>query len=137
MSVEIQLPFQLGPNGIIATVTAPTVIVDQHVQSLISTVSGERIMLPTYGLNLAGLVFGNNDEILINVIQNDVIEAFRKWEPSIQLRNIHPAQSTDAQQGVAAVDVEYTATNLNAVGTATTPIYQQATISIGGTIANV
>jgi uncharacterized protein len=137
MSVEIQLPFQLGPNGIIATVTEASVIADQHVQALISTVQGERVMVPTYGLNLAGLIFGNNDPILVNVIQNDVINAFQLWEPSIQLTNVNPAQSTDAQQGIAAVDVEYIVTNTNAVGTATTPIYQQATLSTGGTIVNV
>lgn len=137
MSVEIQLPFQLGANGMIATVSDAATVVEQHVQSLISTVTGERVMLPTYGLNLAGLVFGNNDDILVNVIQNDVLEAFTQWEPNISLLNVNPAQSTDAQSGLAAVDVQYTSSTLNAVGTATSPIFQQATISPGGTITNV
>ena len=136
MSVEIQLPFQLGPNGMIATVSNDATVVDQHVQSLISTVAGERVMLPTYGLNLAGLVFGNNDPILVNVIQNDVADAFTQWEPNINLLNVNPSQSTDAQSGLAAVDVQYTSRTTNAVGTATSPIYQQATMSPGGTIVN-
>lgn len=137
MTVEIQLPFQLGPNGTIATVTDLPTIADQHVQALISTVLGERIMVPSYGLNLAGLIFGNNDPVLLNVIQNDVIDAFQQWEPSIQLLSVSPSQATDAQSGIAAVDVDYAITNANAVSTVTTPIYQQATISAGGTIANV
>jgi phage baseplate assembly protein W len=136
MPTEIQLPFQLGPNGIIATVSDTATITDQHVQSLISTVIGERIMLASYGLNLAGLVFGNNDPILLNVVQNDVIDAFSQWEPNIEITGVSPAQSSDAQSGLAAVNVQYQSSNVNVVGTATTPIYQQATMSVGGTITN-
>jgi len=137
MSVEIKLPFQLGPNGMIATVSQDAVVTDQHVQSLISTVAGERVMLPTYGLNLAGLVFGNNDPVLVDVIQNDVTDAFAQWEPNITLLSVNPSQTTDAQSGLAAVDVEYSVSNLNAVGTATNAIFRQATMSIGGTVANL
>lgn len=136
MSTEIKLPFQLGPNGMIATVSNDATVVDQHVQSLISTGAGERVMLPTYGLNLDGLVFGNNDPILLNVLQNDVTDAFAQWEPNIIVMSVNPSQSTDAQSGVAAVDVQYQSSNVNTVGTVTSPIYQQATISTGGTIVN-
>ena len=136
MSTEIMLPFQLGPNGAIATVSDDATVTDQHVQSLISTVAGERVMLSTYGLSLAGLVFGGNDPILINVVQNEVSAAFAQWEPNINLLSVAPAQSTDAQAGVAAVNVEYQSNTANVVGTATSPIYQQATMSVGGTITN-
>lgn len=135
-STEILLPFQLGPNGTVATVSDDTSVTDQHVNSLISTVQGERIMLPTYGLNLAGLVFGNNDPVLVDVVQNEVNAAFAQWEPNIVLLSVNPAQATDAQQGVAAVNVQYQTATVNAVPTSTTPIFQQATISVGGTITN-
>ena len=136
MSTEIQLPFQLGPNGAIATVSDAQTVVEQHVNSLISTARGERIMVPTYGLQLAGLIFGNNDPVLLNVIQNDVIDSFAQWEPSITIADVNPSHATDAQSGVAAVDVQYTSTQLNAVGTFTAPVFQTATISVGGTITN-
>lgn len=130
------LPFQLGPDGTIATVSDDATVVDQHVNSLISTVAGERLMLPTYGLNLAGLVFGNNDPVLLNVIQNEVLNAFAQWEPNIEILSVNPSQATDAQSGVAAVDVQYVNTLANAVATANSAIFQQATISVGGTITN-
>jgi hypothetical protein len=136
MSTEIMLPFQLGPNGTIATVSDTPTVIEQHVQSLISTVQGERVMLPTYGLNLHGLVFGANDPILMGVIQTEVTETFSQWEPSINLLAIDPSQQTDAQFGVAAVNVEYTLSSDNTVGTSTTPLYQTATKSSGGTITN-
>lgn len=128
------VPFQMGPNGTIAMVTTDADITDQHVQALISTVQGERIMLPTYGLNLSGLTFFPNDPVLQNVIQNDVIEAFQAWEPGLQLLTVSPSQSTDAQQGVAAVNVTYALNQTNAVPTATVPLTQQANMSPGGTI---
>lgn len=130
------VPFQMGPNGTVATVTTDADITEQHVQSLVSTVQGERIMVPTYGLNLAGMIFAGNDQVLENVIQNEVIDAFQVWEPGIQLLTVDQAQSTDIQAGVAAVNVTYALNNSNTVSTSTVPITQQATISIGGTVVD-
>lgn len=130
------VPFQMGPNGTVATVTTDADVTEQHVQSLVSTVQGERIMVPTYGLNLAGMIFAGNDQVLENVIQNEVIDAFQVWEPGIQLLTVDQAQSTDIQAGVAAVNVTYALNNSNTVSTSTVPITQQATISIGGTIVD-
>ena len=67
------VPLQMGPSGTIATITLEADIIEQHVQALISTTQGERVMLPDYGLNLAGMMFAQNDPVLQNVIQNDVI----------------------------------------------------------------
>lgn len=136
MSTEIQYPFQIGANGIVSTVSDKATIIDQHVQALVSTAAGERVMLPSYGLSLAGLVFGGNDPVLLNVIQNDVVTAFGKWEPSVLIQQVLPSQSTDAQSGVAAVNVQYTVTGINAVGTAVSPMTQTATMTVGGTVVN-
>lgn len=130
------VPFQMGPNGTIATVTTDADITEQHVNALISTVQAERIMLPSYGLNLAGMIFAGNDQILENVIQNEVIDAFQVWEPGIQLLTVAQAQSTDTQSGVAAVNVTYALNQSNTVATSTVPITQQATMSVGGTIVD-
>jgi phage baseplate assembly protein W len=136
MSTEIQLPFHLGPDGTVSTISATLTVTDQHVQSLLSTVQGERVMVPTYGLNLSGLVFGNNDPILTGVIQADVTDAFSQWEPAISITSISQSQQTDAQFGIAAVNVEYELTNSNAVGSASAPLTQTATKTAGGTITN-
>jgi phage baseplate assembly protein W len=120
----------------VSTVSDTPTVTDQHVQTLLSTVQGERLMLPTYGLNLAGLVFGANDPILTGVIQADVTDAFSQWEPGINLTSISQSQQTDAQFGIAAVNVEYELSNSNTVGSASTPLTQTATMTIGGTITN-
>jgi phage baseplate assembly protein W len=130
------VPLQMGPSGTIATVTDQDSITSQHVQALISTVQAERIMLPGYGLPLAGLVFAGNDPVLENVIQNDVIDAFQQWEPDLTLLTVNQSNSTDIQSGIAAVSVTYQSNQSNTVSTSTTPITQQATISSGGTIVD-
>jgi phage baseplate assembly protein W len=136
MSVEAMVPLQIGPSGTIATVTDQDSIVSQHVQALISVVQGERLMLPGYGLPLAGMIFADNDPVLENVIQNDVIDAFQQWEPDLTLLTVTQAQSTDIQSGIAAVNVTYQSNQSNTVSTSTTPITQQASISTGGTIVD-
>lgn len=133
MSAELQQPFSLNNNGTLAVVTDPGQIASQHVNSLISTIEGERVMLPTYGLNLAGLVFNNDNAALITVIQQDVTRQFAKWEPSIQITSVTPSPSTDMQTGVAAVNVSFTQGS-NQVGSAGVVQNQTVVITQGGTI---
>lgn len=132
MSLEISQPFTLDNNGQIQNVSNPGLQVDQHVNTLLSTVQGERVMLPTYGLNLAGLIFDPNDAALLTVIQQDVIQEFGKWEPSLQLTSVSPSAATDAHVGVAAVNVSYIVGS-NQVGGAGKVKNQTVTITQGGT----
>jgi phage baseplate assembly protein W len=134
-AVEIAQPFNLDGNGNIATVTSSGDITQQHVNALISTEQGSRVMLPTYGIDLTGMMFAPNDPILLNLIQNDVTDAFNNWEPSITITNVAQTQQTDAQMGVAAINVSY-AVGTNVTGTAVGPTFQNATISQGGTVVN-
>lgn len=133
MSLEIQQPFTLDNNGSVSNVSDPAAQVSQHVNSLISTIEGERVMLPTYGLNLAGLVFDNNNAALITVMQQDAIRQFAKWEPSIQVSSVTPAASTDMQTGVAAINVSYVQGS-NQIGTAGRIQNQTVVITTGGTV---
>jgi phage baseplate assembly protein W len=133
MSLEIAQPFTLDNNGSISNVSDPGIQVNQHVNSLLSTIEGERVMLPTYGLNLAGLVFNNDNAALIAVMQQDVTRQFAKWEPSIQITSATPSSSTDMQTGVAAVNVSYIQGS-NQVGSAGKVQNQSIVITVGGTV---
>ena len=135
MSLEIAQPFTLDNNGQITNVSSPALQVDQHVNTLISTMQGERVMLPTYGLNLSGLIFDPNDAALLNVLQQDVIQQFGKWEPSLQLTSVKPSPASDAQIGVAAVNVSYIVGS-NQVGSAGKVQNRTVTITQGGTVVS-
>jgi phage baseplate assembly protein W len=135
MSLEISQPFTLDNNGQIQNVSSPSLQVDQHVNTLVSTIQGERVMLPTYGLNLSGMIFNPNDEALLNIIQQSVIQQFGKWEPSLQLTSVQPSPASDAQVGVAAVNVSYIVGS-NQVGSAGKVQNKTVTITQGGTVVS-
>jgi uncharacterized protein len=131
MSVEILQPFQLTSSGSVAITTNPSVQAQQHVSSLVSTVPGERVMLPTYGVSLAGLVFAPNDPAVIQTIQQDVTNAVNTWEPSLTVQSVTPTPGQDPTQGQAMVNVDYTIASQPGLPGAA---IQTATVLVGGDV---
>lgn len=130
MSTEILFPFSLSATGGIAVTTDPNVQTAQHVNSLISTRPGERVMVPTYGVDLAGQVFGNSDEVA-NAVVNDVQAAMAKWEPSVTVQNVTTAPGLDPSTGLVQVEVDYLTP---ATGITSPASVSTATVLVGGTV---
>jgi phage baseplate assembly protein W len=109
MSSEIQVPFALDRSGAIAATTDPNVQAQQHVDSLISTTPGERVMKPTYGVDLTGMVFAPNTSELSAMIMLNVRRAFSAWEPGIQLDNVSPVppRQSDPLAGSVQINVDW------------------------------
>lgn len=131
MSNEILTPFQLTPSGAIAVTTDPGVQAEQHVTSLVSTTPGERVMLPSYGVALAALVFAPNDPVVVGTIQQDVTQALAQWEPSIIVNSVSPAAGQDPTTGMAMVNVDFQS---GAVPGAPGAGVRTATILVGGSV---
>lgn len=129
MSVEVLTPFSLTPSGGIASTTNPAIQVQQHIQALVSTNPGERVMRPTYGVPLSSYLFGADADMVATSIGNDVSTAIATWEPSVSLMDITPIIS-DTSEGIAQVQIEY------APGAVTNSLQsvQTATVLVGGTI---
>lgn len=129
MARELAAPFSLTPSGGIAAVTTPGDMVQQHLKSLVSTSPGDRVMLPTYGVALAGYVFGLSADEVGPVITGDVRRAIQQWEPAVNLQNVQ-TMIADTSEGLVAVDVEYSpgATVTSATTTST------ATVLVGGQV---
>lgn len=130
MSTELLFPFALSATGGIAVTTDPGAQTAQHVDSLISTRPGERVMAPTYGVDLAGRVFGNADEVA-GAIVNDVTVAMQKWEPSVQVKSVTTAPGIDPSTGLVQVEVDYVTP---ASGTTNPAAVSTATVLVGGTV---
>jgi uncharacterized protein len=122
-------PFQLTPSGSIATTSDPQQINMQRVESLIGTPPGERVMLPTYGVNIPAVLFAPDIEAEINEIENDVTQAIAVWEPSINVTDITPV-AIQQNVGVIGVNIEFQTSTLTPDFT---PI-QTATVLVGGTV---
>ena len=104
---EILYPFQLAQNGGIATTgDSPNLEAQQHVDSLVSTSQGERVMLPTYGVDVASNLFSNSASAVAAGLTTDVQAAMAQWEPAIQVLNVTPMYS-DVQEGIVDIEVDY------------------------------
>jgi len=105
---EILYPFQLAKDGSIAvTGDVPSLEAQQHVDALVSTSQGERVMLPTYGVDVAANLFSNSASAVSSGLTTDVQQAMAQWEPAIQVVEVTP-QYSDLQEGIVNIQVDYT-----------------------------
>jgi len=126
MSTEILQPFGLTPYGSVAITDDPNVQARQHIESILATSPGERVMLPSYGVPLKGFVFRPSPTRVAGEITLAVTSQLATWEPSINVLNITPTPN-DAF-GVADVNVDF---SLNPGAGSSSNI---ATVSLGGTV---
>jgi hypothetical protein len=124
---EILIPFALDVHGNIATTQDPNVQQMQHVDSIISTYPGERVMLPRYGVPFRDWVFGGPNTASQEMTQA-VTSQMAMWEPTIQVLSITP-NVDDSTNGVVSLDVDFT-TGVNATPTTV----QTAVVYVGGKV---
>jgi phage baseplate assembly protein W len=133
MPTEILYPFALNTDGSIAITADPNAQINQHIESLVSTQPGERVMLPAYGVNTFGQLFAPDDNVATAALLNDVTAAMQTWEPNVNVANIvsasvpgsfYPGGTTGIQIDWSPVAVQSPA----AAGTIT------ATILVGGDV---
>jgi phage baseplate assembly protein W len=129
MSTDFLVPFALTPQGQIATTSDPNVIALQRVESLVGTPNGERVMIPTYGVDLPEFLFAPDIQAEVNNIANEISAGLQTWEPTINVIDVTPVV-TDASVGVDNVIVDFSTAN-----PAITPT-QTATVLVGGTVVN-
>ena|SRR5437762_5197 len=110
MSVEISIPFRLDDGSRIAFESKPDKQIRQHVMSLINTEPGERVILGDYGVALSDSLFEEDDETVAIDLGDEIMAAFSRWEPGIQLGHVGavPGQRGD---GLATVEVKYLRTD--------------------------
>jgi uncharacterized protein len=73
---------------------------------LLSTMRGERVMLPQYGCNLEELLFESLDTRLITLAADKVESAILYHEPRIRVEQIHIDNSRELE-GVILIEVVY------------------------------
>lgn len=128
-TTELRTPFGLSPSGAIAVLTTPADQVQAHLTALVSISPGERVMLPTYGVPLASLVFGDTAADVSMQVGNDVRSAINEWEPTVNLTDVR-LDVSDTPEGVAGVTVEYSPGQ----AVTSTSTISTATVLVGGTV---
>jgi phage baseplate assembly protein W len=136
MPTEIAIPFRLTSDGSIAVESDPDRQIAQHVKALIGTQPGERVMLPTYGVAVADLLFEPGSAFIAQEISRAVTAAFSTYEPGVVLRQATPIPDA-SQLSLARIEVDYIRRE---AGTSPSSLALQtntAVVQVGGTVSEV
>lgn len=110
MQSAIALPFSFDSAGLVNHTADEKKIWQDRVVMVIMTKTGERVMRPSFGSEVPGVVFENIDEAM-NVIRQAIDLAFSRWLSSLNLLDVE--FSVDEVDGhlVAEVFYKYGPTN--------------------------
>jgi uncharacterized protein len=85
--------------------------VESSIQIIISTITGERVMLPTFGCNLQPHVFDTMNTPTVAMVQKIVNDALVYNEPRIIVESV--TATPDQANGVLNIDVQYSIITTN------------------------
>lgn len=93
---EILQPFQATVSGNIAGLTDPVVRARQHIQSVLMTRAGERVMRPTYGAGLLHEVFEPINSAELVAISSRIKDSVSLFEQGVFIQDVSVKQSPEA-----------------------------------------
>lgn len=89
---------------------------------LLGTAPGERLMLPTYGCDLARFLFTELNSTTLTEMEDVVSTAILRWEPRIDLLHVAIDLSAD-QPGLVLIKIDYRIRRTNARTNLVYPFY--------------
>lgn len=89
---------------------------------LLSTMKGERIMLPTYGCDIWRLVFRAINTTLIGQVEQMIAKAILNWEPRVSVDTL-TASVRPGSVGVLDIEIGYTIRTTNSRSNLVYPFY--------------
>src|SRR5882724_7199618 len=99
---------------------------------LLSTVPGERVMLPLYGCDLWRMVYRDLTTTLLTELKDMVEQAIVLWEPRIDVLAVDAFQDT-AEYGLVRIAVEFVVRRTNTRSNFVYPFYlREATLALPG-----
>src|ERR1700743_1072427 len=102
--------------------------VRNSIEIIISTITGERVMLPTFGCNLQGHVFDAMNPPNVAMIQKIVSDALIYNEPRIIVESV--TGTPDEANGILNLDVQYTIISTNTRYNIVYPFYMSEATNI-------
>lgn len=117
-----------GSASFSAEMVSETIDIDQSIQILLSTIIGERIMLPEFGCNLDDLLFEPINTTLITSMTDRVKKALMRYEPRIKLDSMNVFKSET--EGLISITLEYTIRATNTRNNLVFPFYTNEATNI-------
>lgn len=106
----ISFPPRLGADGRWAWSAGPENI-RESIRIVIMTETDERIMLPAFGGGLQTYLFEPNTVASRRLIQEQITQALRQWEPRIELQEVIVSEDpSDPQAAIVAIHYKLVAT---------------------------
>lgn len=81
-------PLLPGTTSIPWTMGSDLVLLSSNVKQILLTRKGERIMQPEFGTALDQFIFEMNDDVLLPLVQNEVTQAIKTWEPRVEVSSV-------------------------------------------------
>ncbi len=85
---DISMTFQSNPlnNDLIALKDANAI--GRSVRNIIMTIPGERFFQPSFGSGVNRVLFNNMDEISASILEDEIRNSIRNYEPRVKLRSL-------------------------------------------------
>lgn len=96
--------------------------VEQSIRIILGTAPGERVMRPEFGCGIHDHVFATVDTSTLSLVETDVEEALRRFEPRIEVTNVDAALA-DRATGRLEVDIDYRVRATNGEANLVYPFY--------------
>jgi phage baseplate assembly protein W len=123
------MPFSLGRDGVVVHTEVPDLQTQQHIEALVTTQPGSRVMLPTYGIPTMPMVFEPGNEVVTGKLIIDVKAGMATWEPNVIVQDIRPIPSEIDDYGTSSVEIDWVQGAVAAFSQV-----QTATLLVGGTV---
>ena len=85
---DISMTFQSNPlnNDLIALKNANAIA--RSVRNIVMTIPGERFFQPSFGSGVNRVLFSNMDEISASILEDEIKNSIRNYEPRVRLRSL-------------------------------------------------
>ena len=85
---DISMTFQSNPlnDDLIALKNANAIA--RSVRNIVMTIPGERFFQPSFGSGVNRVLFNNMDEISASILEDEIRNSIRNYEPRVRLRSI-------------------------------------------------
>lgn len=131
MGTEIMAPFQLAADGGVAVTVSVINQTQQHIESLVATSPGERVILSGYGVAARSAVFAPNNQMVAQVLKTSVTQAMRTWEPSVTVSSVDGSAQTGIPDDQCAITINWSPKQ---VSNTMQPGIYSSTILVGGDV---
>ena len=85
---DISMTFQSNPlnDDLIALKNANAIA--RSVRNIVMTIPGERFFQPSFGSGVNRVLFSNMDEISASILEDEIKNSIRNYEPRVRLRSL-------------------------------------------------